>query len=87
MKVLLLNGSTRKNGCTYVALSEVAEALNTEGIETEIVQMGAGAVRECIGCNQCAGKGKCVFSDDAVNEWLAAGRDAPRSRDVALDEL
>lgn len=70
MKVLLFNGSTRKNGCTYVALSEVAKALNDEGIETEIVQMGAGAVRECIGCNQCVGKGKCVFADDVVNEWL-----------------
>lgn len=70
MKVLLLNGSTRKNGCTYVALSEVAKALNAEGIETEIVQMGAGAVRECIGCNQCVGKGKCVFANDVVNEWL-----------------
>ena len=76
MKVLLLNGSTRKNGCTYVALSEVAKALNAEGIETEIVQMGAGAVRECIGCNQCVGKGKCVFADDVVNEWLGKAKDA-----------
>lgn len=76
MKVLLLNGSTRKNGCTYVALSEVAKALNAEGIETEIVQMGAGAVRECIGCNQCVGKGKCVFADDVVNEWLEKAKTA-----------
>lgn len=76
MKVLLFNGSTRKNGCTYVALSEVAKALNDEGIETEIVQMGAGAVRECIGCNQCVGKGKCVFADDVVNEWLGKAKDA-----------
>ena len=76
MKVLLFNGSTRKNGCTYVALSEVAKALNAEGIETEIVQMGAGAVRECIGCNQCVGKGKCVFADDVVNEWLGKAKDA-----------
>lgn len=76
MKVLLINGSTRKNGCTYVALSEVAKALNAEGIETEIVQMGTGAVRECIGCDQCAGKGKCVFSDDVVNEWLEKSKTA-----------
>lgn len=76
MKVLLINGSTRKNGCTYVALSEVAKALNTEGIETEIVQMGAGVVRECIGCDRCAGKGKCVFSDDVVNEWLEKAKEA-----------
>lgn len=44
MKVLLLNGSTRKNGCTYLALSEVAKALKTDGVETEVVQMGGGAV-------------------------------------------
>lgn len=73
---MLFNGSTRKNGCTYVALSEVAKALNDEGIETEIVQMGAGAVRECIGCNQCVGKGKCVFADDVVNEWLEKAKTA-----------
>lgn len=40
MKVLLLNGSPRKEGCTYTALSEVASALQAEGIETEIFQSG-----------------------------------------------
>lgn len=40
MKVLLLNGSPRKEGCTYSALSEVALALQAEGIETEIFQAG-----------------------------------------------
>lgn len=76
MKVLLINGSTRKNGCTYLALSEAAKALQAEGIETEIVQMGGGAVRECIGCNGCAGKGRCVFGDDMVNGWLDKAREA-----------
>ena len=76
MKVLLLNGSTRKNGCTYLALSEAAKVLNTEGIETEIVQMGGGPVRDCIGCNGCAGKGRCVFGDDLVNEIIAKAKDA-----------
>jgi len=50
MKVLLLNGSTRKNGCTYTALSEVAKTLNQENIETEILQMGGASVRDCIAC-------------------------------------
>ena len=40
MKVLLLNGSPRKAGCTYTALSEVATALAGEGIESEIFQAG-----------------------------------------------
>ena len=64
---LLLNGSTRKNGCTYLALSEVAKTLNIEGVETEIIQMGGGPVRDCIGCNNCQGSGHCVFEDDVVN--------------------
>lgn len=76
MKVLLLNGSTRKNGCTYLALAEVAKALNAEGVETEIVQMGGGPIRDCIGCNSCAGKGQCVFGDDMVNEIIAKAKEA-----------
>ena len=40
MKVLLFNGSPRGEGCTYTALSEVASALEKEGIETEIVSVG-----------------------------------------------
>ena len=76
MKVLLLNGSTRKDGCTYLALSEIAKELNAEGVETEIVQMGGGSVRDCIGCNGCAGKGQCVLGDDMVNEIISKARDA-----------
>jgi len=37
MKVLLLNGSRREKGCTYTALTAVAEALNQNGIDTEII--------------------------------------------------
>ena len=40
MKVLLLNGSPRKEGCTFTALSEVAKTLNQNGIDTEIFQAG-----------------------------------------------
>ena len=76
MKVLLLNGSTRKNGCTYLALSEAAKTLNAEGVETEIIQMGGGPVRDCIGCNGCTGKGQCVFGDDMVNEVIAKAKEA-----------
>lgn len=76
MKVLVLNGSTRKNGCTYLALSEVAKVLETEGVETEIVQLGGGTVRDCTGCNGCAGKGQCVFGDDMVNEIIAKAKEA-----------
>ena len=40
MKVLLLNGSPRKEGCTFTALNQIAESLNKQGIKTEIFQAG-----------------------------------------------
>lgn len=76
MKVLLFNGSPRANGCTFTALSEIAKILNAEGVDSEIIQTGNKPVRDCIGCGGCAGKGKCVFSDDAVNEWIDAAAKA-----------
>ena len=47
MKVLLINGSARREGNTFVALSEVAKTLEQQGIEAEIVQIGTKAVRGC----------------------------------------
>ena len=69
MKVLLINGSPRKNGNTFVALSEAAKTLEQNGIETEIVQIGVKPVRGCIACGQCLTKqlGRCVFDDDICN--------------------
>ena len=40
MKVLMFNGSPRKNGCTYTALCEIAKVLKAEGIDSEIFQAG-----------------------------------------------
>ncbi len=69
MKVLLLNGSPRKNGCTFTALTEVANTLQNEEIEAEIFHIGAETIHGCIGCGRCrSGAGKCVAFDDVVNE-------------------
>lgn len=70
MKVLLVNGSPRKAGNTYVALNEVAKVLEAAEIETELVQIGAKPVRGCIACVQCMTKGQCVFNDDICNETV-----------------
>ena len=67
MNVLLINGSPHKEGCTYTALNEVAQTLNKEGIDTEIIHVGNKDIRGCIACRKCAETGKCVFND-IVNE-------------------
>ncbi len=69
MKVLLINGSARLEGNTFVALSEVARQLEKHGVETEIVQLGNKPVRGCIACGQCMTRslGRCAFDDDVCN--------------------
>jgi len=67
LKVLLINGSPKIDGCTKRALKEVADILNKEKIETEIIDIGGKNIRGCIACNKCRENGKCVF-DDMVNE-------------------
>lgn len=69
MKVLLVNGSPHEKGCTYTALNEVAETLNTEGIETRVFWIGSKPISGCIGCRACMKIKKCVINDN-VNEFL-----------------
>ncbi|WP_417576414.1 flavodoxin family protein [Paratractidigestivibacter sp.] len=76
MKVLLVNGSPKKDGNTATALAEVARELDACGIESEVFQLGAGPIRDCIGCGGCAGKGRCVFADDVVNDLIDAAEGA-----------
>lgn len=70
MKVLLINGSPNEHGCTYTALSEVAQTLHRHGIETELLYLGKKPVAGCIACGGCARTGRCVF-DDQVNDVLS----------------
>ena len=68
MKVLLVNGSPHKEGCTYTALCEVASELNKNGIDTEIFWIGNKPIGGCIACLKCREKGECVFRD-VVNDF------------------
>ena len=63
-KVLLVNGSPHRNGNTFTALSEVAKALEENGVEAEIVHIGNRPVQGCIGFYKCKEKGICVFHDE-----------------------
>ena len=69
MKVLLINGSPHKNGTTFRALNEVANELNANGIETEIVCIGNKSIVGCDVCGACSKLGKCV-KDDLANEII-----------------
>lgn len=70
MKVLLINGSPRQGGNTAIALAEMVNVFEKNGIETETVQVGAMDIRGCIGCGYCFKNGRCAI-DDIINNELA----------------
>lgn len=75
MKVMLVNGSPHRHGCTDRALQEVARTLEENGVEAEFFWIGAKPVGGCIACGGCDRTGACVF-DDAVNEFRAKAAEA-----------
>ena len=67
MKVLLLNGSPNRDGCTARALKEMVDEFKKNDVECEVIQVGNKDIRGCIACRRCNELGKCVFND-LVNE-------------------
>lgn len=75
MKVLLVNGSPNREGCTYTTLKEVSKTLEENGIDTEIFQVGNKPIGGCIGCGSCKKTGEC-FMKDCVNEFVEKAKGA-----------
>lgn len=77
MKVVAFNGSPKKEGNTFHAIKMVAEELEKEGIEVEIIHVGNKTVRGCLACNGCVKNQdeKCVIQDD-VNGWIQKMKEA-----------
>ncbi len=70
MKVLLFNGSPKKNGCTYTALNEISKELVKNGVEAEIIHIGSNVTSGCLGCGYCVKNKKCVNDNDILNKIL-----------------
>ncbi|WP_027626532.1 flavodoxin family protein [Clostridium lundense] len=78
MKVVAFNGSPKKEGNTYHAIKMVAEELEKEGVEVEIIHVGNKTIRGCLACNACARNKneKCIIDNDEVNEWIQKMKEA-----------
>lgn len=75
MKVLLVNGSPHKSGCTAKALEIIAQTLAEEGVTSETLWLGIEPLAGCIGCGACRKTGKC-FRNDIVNEAAVTAKAA-----------
>ncbi len=67
MKVLVLNGSPRKNGNTTILIDEALKVFEKEGIEYKIIDVGQKAIRGCAGCGYCSTHDECAIKDE-VND-------------------
>jgi len=76
MKVLLINGSPHRDGNTHIALTEVADTLETLGIDTEIYWIGNQPIPGCIACYKCYESGTCVFNTGAYADLYAKIQEA-----------
>ncbi|MDD5287235.1 MAG: flavodoxin family protein [Desulfuromonadaceae bacterium] len=72
MKVTAFNGSPRKSGNTSLLIGHVFSALEKEGIETELVQVGGEKLHGCIACYQCFSRldKRCAVKDDIANDCI-----------------
>ena len=74
MNVLMINGSPHREGCTCTALCEVGGALNTCGVDTDVIWIGSRPLSGCIACHRCSELDRCVFQD-SVNDFLEIAGD------------
>lgn len=76
MKVLIVNGSSHVNGTTMQYIKEMEKTFASEGVETEVIQIGGKPVGDCLQCGYCATHGKCVMNGDGVNEFVEKAKTA-----------
>ena len=65
MKIVIINGSPRKNGVTAEALHMIESNLVNEDINVEFYDLSEINMSHCIGCCSCYTTGCCCIKDDA----------------------
>lgn len=65
MKILIINGSPRKNGATAAILNELHNTLITfSDVEIEVIHLSDLKLHFCSGCCVCYKTGTCIFADE-----------------------
>jgi len=78
MKVVAFSGSARKDGNTALLLRTALAEMESEGIETELVQLAGIKIHGCIACYQCFKRKdtRCAVDNDCINDCLDKMKEA-----------
>lgn len=65
MKIIIINGSNRKNGATATILNELLTALEFyPDVNVQMYHVADLNLKYCTGCCNCYKTGACIFNDD-----------------------
>ena len=65
MKIIIINGSHRKNGSTAFILNELLQELNKyDDVDVQFIHVADLSLNYCVGCGTCYRTGKCIYRDD-----------------------
>lgn len=65
MKIIIINGSNRKNGATALILNEMYQYLKKyANVEIQYIHVADMELQYCIGCGSCYKTGSCIYKDD-----------------------
>ncbi|MDX1285850.1 MAG: flavodoxin family protein [Draconibacterium sp.] len=69
MKIVAFNGSPRRNGNTVILIEEMFKTFQSEGIETDMIQLGNKPVHGCTACGLCKENHdrRCHIKNDHLN--------------------
>ena len=72
LKIIAINGSARKDGNTAILIRRVLSVLESEGIETELLQLAGEQIHGCMACGTCRKiqNKHCKIVNDNVNLYI-----------------
>jgi len=68
MKVVGIAGSLRPQSNTLYYVKTALEALEKQGIETELISLMGKEIKPCTGCYDCTRQGRCTIEGDDFDE-------------------
>ena len=72
VKIVIVNGSYRKNGATALILSEIHQQLKKySDVDVQMIHVADLELKYCVGCGSCYKTGACIYKDDIENLSLS----------------
>jgi multimeric flavodoxin WrbA len=70
MRAIAVTGSPRKNGNTEILTRHALNAMEEEGLTTELISLAGLDIKPCMACGMCTKEERCPIQDDLLPIYL-----------------